>query len=92
MTRVEHSCFPLFSQNGAANPSLQIRAGEQVAKDSTDSQQSSQQQGLFLHSTQETLAEILGVVNLCFGFAGVPAKVISTVAWMDGLYTFQKSE
>ena len=43
-----HADFPLFSQNGAGEPQLQVKAGKRFGVVSTDSQESSQQQGLFV--------------------------------------------
>jgi hypothetical protein len=43
-----HPDFPLFSQNGAGKSRLQVKAGKRFGVVSTDSQESSQQQGLFV--------------------------------------------
>jgi hypothetical protein len=43
-----HADFPLFSQNGAGESQLQVKAGKRFGVVSTDSQESSQQQGLFV--------------------------------------------
>jgi hypothetical protein len=43
-----HAGFPLFSQNGAGEAQLQVKAGKRFGVVSTDSQASSQQQGLFV--------------------------------------------
>ena len=71
--------FPLFSQNGAENPSLQIHTGKQFGKDSTDSQRSLQQQGSIFLSMLKALAEKAWRCEFYFRFAEAVAKGISTV-------------